>query len=383
MPSAIVVGAFFQPTESSRPNLVASVLAKRYDVKILTASFDHSTKQKRREIPPNVQVVRVAGYSRNRSLRRLLSHLQFSLGCVRYLARSHPSLVYICVPPNLAAFWAVRLCRRRHIKCVVDVVDVWPSPRAVAPQVLAPVLRAWAALRTSALEKADVVVLECELYREVLSGDTAGHVIPLAKRRQSDPGPPIDDLDNGTLRIAYIGAFGGNYDFDTLARLASSIRKWKILVEVIGGGERKAEVICMMREAGIEVVDHGYVYDEVAKSLILARCSLGYNGFTPQAFVGLSYKTVDYLSFGLGVINTNPGDTWDMIERDGAGVNHIVGSEDVTAARIDALTPSSIREMRVAANSTFVSRYSYERFAQELASCVEQVGGGDRARAID
>ena len=371
----LIISAFYEETDLSRPNLTRAALRSSYHTSVLTASFQHSVKARAPWRPDDVQVVRVPKYTTNRSAARLWSHAVFGFGTLFHLARERYSLLYICMPPNLAALVAVVMARATRTPCVVDVVDVWPSPLWRAGGVRRLALGAWGWLGRQAVRMADRVVVECDLYRGALPARTLV-TIPLAKMQREAVASDFSELEAGTLRIAYLGSFGQNYDFVALVEILRLVTRWRVILEVIGAGEMKAEVLQKVSDAGIEVNDHGVLYDEAAKGEILSRCSLGFNGYVAEAFVGLSYKMVDYLSFGLGLINNLGSDAWHLVESEQIGVNYAAGKAQTVAEWIDACDGDEIREVRKRAFTIFQTRYSYDAFQLHVNALVQELRGG-------
>ena len=50
--------------------------------------------------------------------------------------------------------------------------------------------------------------------------------------------------------------------------------------------------------------------------------------------VGLSIKSIDYLSYGIPLINNLKGDTWDIIEKEKIGINI---SQDTVISRLPSI----------------------------------------------
>ena len=66
---------------------------------------------------------------------------------------------------------------------------------------------------------------------------------------------------------------------------------------------------------------HGIVYEEKIKEEIYAHCHFGLNIMKEAVFVGLTMKSLDYLSHGLPIINTIQGDTKQIVDQYKIGIN--------------------------------------------------------------
>ena len=94
-----------------------------------------------------------------------------------------------------------------------------------------------------------------------------------------------------------------------------------VLLHLIGSGESLDKFQTVLKDKGIAVRFYVAVYEEEAKREIFSRCSFGINMMKPEVRVGITMKSVDYFCYGLPLINSIPGDTWELVERYGIGVN--------------------------------------------------------------
>ena len=125
-----------------------------------------------------------------------------------------------------------------------------------------------------------------------------------------------------SLRIAYIGAINNIIDIPRIAYLLGALnRRRKVIADIIGEGEHRDDFIRELRNRGIETVCRGAVYEEERKKEILSRCCLGINVMRTDVHVGLSMKSIDYLSYGVPLINSIKGDLWEFASTCGIGVN--------------------------------------------------------------
>lgn len=125
-----------------------------------------------------------------------------------------------------------------------------------------------------------------------------------------------------SLRIAYIGAINNIIDIPRIAYLLGALnRRRKVIADIIGEGEHRDDFIRKLRSSGVETVCHGAVYEEERKEEILSRCCLGINVMRTDVRVGLSMKSIDYLSYGIPLINSIKGDLWEFVSTCGIGVN--------------------------------------------------------------
>ena len=111
-----------------------------------------------------------------------------------------------------------------------------------------------------------------------------------------------------------------------------------MVVEVIGDGERGRDFLLKLNEINVPYIFHGYVYDEKRKEEIYSRAHFGLNCMKDSVFVGLTMKSLDYLSHGLPMINNIKGDTTDFVNQHGIGMNISLSSLSEVAEKICSLT---------------------------------------------
>ena len=90
--------------------------------------------------------------------------------------------------------------------------------------------------------------------------------------------------------------------------------------------------------------------------------------------MGLTMKSIDYLSFGLPLINTIGGDTWDIIEKYGIGVNVDPDDTRAGAAAICRLADQDRQELAAAARSVFEGNFTERAFMRTMEESLEFLG---------
>lgn len=376
MKKAIVLSCFYQDIATSRPKTVSDYLKTHYEVEVLTADFCHSTKSYNTDNVENVVKIHVPPYKTNMSLRRIFSHVVYAFKIRSYIKKNVPDLLYVCVPPNLAGFLAVKMGKKKGSKCVVDVIDIWPNYNMTGKGVRGAFERIWATFRHEAVKSADIVILECRLYRSFLGMERERvHVVPLAKKApQLEIGERETDPGRNNLYVCYLGAFSDSYDFFSMTYILAHLSKWHLHLDIIGYGERKEEVLEELKKNEIRYTDHGVVYDEDKKRKILAKCHLGYNGFVGKAIVGLSYKSIDYLSYGVPLLNSVKGDTWEVVESDQIGFNFSDSKLETVIRDIDRLSYEEFSEMKKRARKTFENNFEWNVYCNKMNILLSEIG---------
>ena len=310
-----------------RLHIAAACLRDRgYDTTYITSDFDHTRKETFVCSVEGCVQIHARPYQKNLSFDRILSHRNFARDVFRYLENQprQPDALVVLLPPNFLAHYGAKY-KKRHpeVKLIFDIFDLWPEtfPGGKIKKLLAPVFKVWAALRDRNLGKADFVVTECEMFRNLLRlPDETSKAVWLC----ADPLPmeiPQPRLSDDVLELCYLGAINNVISIPDICGLIKELTPKKpVTLHIIGKGERQQEFIDEATAAGAEVIFYGAVYDEQKKLGIMNRCHFGLNIMKSSVCVGLTMKSVDYFRFGLPIINNIPGDTRQLVEEKGIGV---------------------------------------------------------------
>ena len=359
----IIVGLYYHPEMPSRVEMVYSYFRQTYDTIIITSDFVHPTKKYDATEWKDCIKLHVPEYKTNFSIKRVLSHLNYARQINKCLKENKPNLIYICVPPNYSALRAARWARKHKIPSIIDIVDIWPNTNAPSNKLLRIAYKVWSSIKDKAVLAADKVILECSVYKNDIP-NVGSTMIPLSKR--VDKKPNYEKHDD--IRIVYIGAFSTSYDFESLVDIAKEIKEKGrgISISLIGKGDEKNKVIRLLESAGIKTTDYGVIYDEEEKARILETCDFGYNGFKPGMIVGQSYKSLDYMGYGLALINSLQGDLRRIIESENCGLNFDATSRDKIAETIVGLSREEIEEMKRSSFEAYTKHFSWEVYMESM-----------------
>lgn len=371
MKKCIIISAFYQNILTSRPRLIYEFMESRYETTVVTADFVHSTKKYDKTKESYIDKVHVPKYSKNFSIGRIFSHFVFAIKVVLYLYVNKSDLVYICLPPNFSSWVSSILAKKSGSSVIVDVIDIWPNYNEKSKGLIGSFYKIWGSFRDKAISNSNYVILECNLYKKLLNKNLkcSSCVIPLAKKENNKITLFTNKIDNNILYVGYIGAFSHSYDFDSLIKILSNIKTKKIHVEIIGFGELKSVVLEKLKINGIPYTDYGIVYEEDLKRDILSRCHFGFNGFKDNAIVGLSYKSIDYLSFGVPLLNNLKEDTWDIVNDLKVGFNYCSNDILKVVKLIDQIDFEELQEMKKKSRLAFENNYSWKAFVNSM-QCV-------------
>lgn len=326
----IIVNCF--DTYESRSDLLKKIFQQAgCQVVVCASDFKHIEKVRRSEKKPGYCFFHAMPYSRNLSLRRLASHRKLSRDIFDYIEnyvqqhRKEDCLLWVFVPPNSVVKDVAQIRRRyRNVRLVFDIMDLWPEAVPAGAVKGLPFFQAWKNLRNRYLHGADGIVTECDLYQSILGKLLQGMPVwTLYLARPSVPYEAKLNVPQRTLSLCYLGSINYLIDIEAAADIIKKYRaQMPVILHIIGGGEKKAEFLQKARKAGAVIVDHGILYDRDKKQRIFDSCHYGLNLMKKSVRVGLTMKSIDYLEFGLPLINNIPGDTWKAVRQYGIGINY-------------------------------------------------------------
>lgn len=314
-------------TYEHRVDLLHDVLVEEgHKVKVLSSNYRHFDKIKRNEPKEDFVFFDASPYRKNLSYRRLHSHIKLSKDIFSYLESDFKGidLLWILVPPNSFVKDARRFKdEHRNVKLIFDLIDLWPETMPIGSVKNMFPFSIWKNLRDINIRCADVVVTECNLYQKKLKTILNGiKTETLYLARPLITYEPHLRIPNDRINLCYLGSINNIIDIEIIGQVIAEIRKQKTVeLHIIGDGERKDELIETSEKAGAKVFFYGKVYDRDEKQKIFDSCHYGLNIMKDSVCVGLTMKSMDYMEFGLPMINNIHGDTWDIIEEYKFGVN--------------------------------------------------------------
>ena len=172
--------------------------------------------------------------------------------------------------------------------------------------------------------------------------------------------------------MCYLGSINniiGTEDICGLIRQLSAQKK--VILHIIGKGETQQEFCDAAQDAGAEVIFHGAVYDEAEKLEILNQCHFGLNIMKSSVCVGLTMKSVEYFRFGLPIINSIPGDTTQLVQQKGIGIQ----LEEGCAEKLLALTSQDCLRMRSCVEQMFAESFENKGVGQAIMNRLLKAAG--------
>ncbi len=366
----VIINCF--DTWEHRVSLLYQVMTEAGNkVCVLCSDYCHIEKKRRTEKKKNYKFFTAIPYKKNISAARIYSHLKLGSDIFSFAERraGKIDLLWVLAPPNYFIYHAARMKQQHsHLRLIIDFIDLWPETMPWKHAKKLPVFNLWKNLRDEALKYADYAVMECCLFKKVLGEAVAGMKTETLYLAREDKGyKPELHLPADKLALCYLGSINNIIDISCIGEIVKNCGKCqKVVLHIIGDGEKRDELIRTACNAGAEVVYHGKIYDRKKKQFIFDSCHFGLNIMKASVCVGLTMKSVDYFEFGLPIINNIYGDTWHAVKMYGAGVNWEKGM----TVNID----SSI-SMRNNARDFFVQNLTMGIFRDKVQKVIQYAEG--------
>ncbi|UYT84615.1 glycosyltransferase family protein [Priestia megaterium] len=372
----VVIANCFETYEDRVDMLKNYFLKKGYEVSVIQSDFLHFSKKTRKEKKENYTFVKSLPYYKNLSLRRMASHYHFSYKVYQIIKRIKPDIVYALAPPNsLLKFGAKYRQLNPNTKFITDIIDLWPETMPISKYKDFFLFKKWGELRDKSLERADLIVTECDLYIDIINNHKINHKIKTLYLAKTDSKVEFNDqLNSEELHIAYLGSVNNIIDIECIKQIVNMINKYKhTTLHLIGNGETKDLFIREITQTGAKLIDYGVVYNKNQKKEIFDKCHFGINIMKESVCVGLTMKSIDYFQFGLPIINSIVADTKKIVEQEKVGINITDLEASQVVEQILNLNHRDINMMKKNAHSVFEKYFSEQAFEMKLDNIISNV----------
>lgn len=367
----LIISNFHENAIISRSNMAYKYfLEKEYSTTVLYSNFSHSLKKFRYFKNEDFIPISTIEYSSSLSLKRILSYLIFSFKVFKYIRKSKFDIIYVNLPPNILAI-AVLLNRKRGVKIILDILDLWPESFPLSKGLFKKIIllvfsKIFGGIRGITIKKSDYCITESEFFFKKLNlNEKKGSKTILLKKFQNVP-PIINDLSD-EISIVYLGNLGSIYDFDSLFKIIKGVEKIRLVhLHVIGLGPKSNWFFSELEIQGINYTYHGASFDENLKREILSSCWFGFNGYKDDTEVALSYKSIDYLSYGVPLINSAKEDTFNLVAEEKVGFNFSSKNIDDLITKLATISFPEVIDMKKKSYSIFQDKFSGESYYKEM-----------------
>lgn len=361
------------------------LLEKNYKVDYLYADFDHIKKEKISVSNKlNSTILKVPQYTKNFSINRIISHLVFSKRVYEFLNSNSPDLIYCMIPPNFLSYYVGKYKKKYNkTKLIFDIYDLWPEsfPLKKENKLLNILIRPWGLLRDKNINKADMIITECDYYQKILKLDESIEIntLHLMKTESKEEEQKINkkimikqiEHTPEKIEIAYLGSINNIIDIENITLFLKKLNdKKRVKVNIIGTGENKSYFLSKLTQANVEWIDHGIVYDFDKKRQILQSSYFGINMMKNTVTVGLTMKSIEYFQFGLPLLNNIKGDSQKLILKEKVGFNLIKENFEEISKEISNLSYSELINMKKQSRKVYEDYFSKKAFNIKLRKII-------------
>lgn len=383
--TAVIIACFYSYSFSTRLQYFQRVLENLgYKCIFLVSDFDHRMKKEYRIEKENIVLIHTKPYIKNLSVKRMISHYDFAYKAFKETKKLNPDLVYVGSPPNsIVSFFGKYKKKFPESKVILSVSDMWPETFPISlslKKVLSPFFSIWATFRNRSLKKYDGILFECDLFKQYLKpfySDIPVNTVYMSKQDSLCYGEELcikKEYIEDIVSFVYVGSINNIVDVDLIIKLLEKInKKKKVILNIIGGGEKEENLINSCNQYGIEVVCHGILYDNNEKEKILSKCQYGLNIMKTTVFVGATMKSLEYLYFGLPMVNNIMGDTNQIINEYGCGFNIDTKNIDSVVEKICDITIDEYKKLSENARKVFLKNFSENSVNNKIRTSIEQI----------
>lgn len=345
-----------------------------YECTYMTSDFNHREKKRYKCLDEKTILIKVIKYSKNISIKRLLSHILFSYRAYRNMLSLRPDYIYIVVPPN-SITWFAKIYKKKYknTKIIFDIYDLWPESMPIEKFKNSIPFYLWGAIRNANLKYANLVITECNLFKDILKNylkDTQSETVYLAKSEIHVV--RNTQLSENEINLAYLGSINNIIDIPKIKKIIEAIKEIKpVTLHIIGDGESKQKLIDAARAGGATVEYYGNIYDPQEKQNIFDKCHFGLNIMKNGVCVGLTMKSVDYFQHGLPIINNIPADTAEIVDTFGIGIN-ILKDDDVKL-KINSCTLENVYINKSKATDLFNEKFSLSAYFNKMEKALQLI----------
>ena len=273
-------------------------------------------------------------------------------------------VLHVLLPANSLAKVGKRY-KETHpsVTLCFDIIDLWPETMPINKFKRTYPFTYWRRLRDDYLDNADRIYCECNLFAKVMGRESDKRFKTLYWVKMDEPIVSNPKLNMNELHLCYLGSINNVIDIDYIARMCTELMKIKkVVLHIIGDGEKREELLQKTRGAGCKVIYHGLVYEPEKKQAIFDECHFGLNIMKSSVCVGLTMKSLDYFQAGLPIINNIDGDTEDMIDVYHIGFN----GYHALLKKIEKLREEDYLLMRDNVRKLYYEKFTKEAFVKRL-----------------
>jgi len=348
-------------------------------------------------------------YNKNISFARVRNHRAYGKNLYRDACAMvdsgelpKPDVILATLPPMEGPIAALRLRKRYGCRVVTDMMDAWPETllqaldpsgqrtevrgqraggwlKSVGRLLLSPYYR----MLGRACRESDAVSAQSETFADFARQHGAKGEVHVCYLGADTPSRPLtsDSRSLRKLRLLYLGSMGRSYDLETLlTATANLLRKGHTFeLHIAGEGEKLKALEGIAADAPEGAINfHGFL-EETEFSELLQSSDVGVVPMMPESGVAVPYKVGDYLSAGLAVVSSLPGELDELLEEFQCGRFYEAKSVSSMEAALEHYleqSPENLHQAKKSARALFERHFNrsktYPKFAKWVAASGEE-----------
>lgn len=344
-------------------NVIEYYKRQGYDVDYIISDYNHYKKEYIKDCPYEAaQLVHVLSYKKNISIARIVSHIQFANKVNKIINKTKPDVVYVMLPPNSLAKKLAK--KKRKYKLIFDVCDMWPESFPSTSVVLAPFMHIWRILRDNYLNRADRVLAVSKFTKnQLLEHHQAIDIRVMYPVVKQENIPSKEATKKNKLSFCYFGNVNHILDINLLLEFIKRIKKERMVeFHIVGGGQNLNELITGLKNIGADVIPYGITFDINVKKNIVKSVDYAINLPKEAINSSMSLKMLEYLMWGMPVINSGVGDNYEMVEKNKIGFNLTVENLDCVATQVITMSEDDYKSMEQNARNVYKESFVNQNY---------------------
>jgi hypothetical protein len=374
----LIISNFHEDASISRSNMAFNYFLKKgYDPIVLYSNFSHSLKKFRELDNERFIDLSTIAYSSSLSINRIVSYFIFSYKVFKFLSKNSFDIVYINLPPNIIGL-SVLLRKSKYSKLIVDIIDLWPESYPNNNNLIKKIILYISGIipkiiRKRTINYCDFCITESEFFHKELNLKNKRNSKVIYIKKFQTVLPVFENLSK-EMSVIYLGNIGRIYNFDSLLKIIKGVEKnRKVVLHILGLGPLSDWLFDNLNAQKIDFYYHGASFDETLKKEIISKCWFGFNGYKINTEVALSYKSVDYLSYGVPLINSAKEDTFHIVENEKVGFNFNPDSLGEIIFELSKISTEDVLEMKKKSYTTFQNKLSGQSYFLDMDSVMSSV----------
>ena len=399
----VTIGEPLPLERNSRPlrtRLLAREFAGRgHEVRWWTSDYNHFSKQYHTVKDTHIwsdegytlSFLHGRAYQRNLSFDRQMNHIEIARHFKKLAAELPVPDVIVCSFPSIElAFEVSRYARAQGVRFIIDVRDLWPDEitnrfprvlRGLGQLLTLPLAR----IVRKTLVHADVIFAVSRQYLdwalrhanrdrtendEIIMLGYPDHPEAMAMRAARS-----DNVSTAGCTFFFSGSFNQSVDLGSFILAFRQLADPGLRAVLCGDGEN-LQRWRDMASTDSRIQFPGWCNSDQIRHF--ARdAEVGLVCYRATSLVAMPNKIFEYMSFGLSVINSIPGEAAALVDAHGIGLNYAAGDVQSLAAALRhfAQSADARRVCSVAAAALYEERFMSSRATARYADRVEVLAG--------